>query len=57
MQERKNKQWKSRLRKWQSIADFIISAHINHCITDKQEEKLNVLLGKKISKYIKDKGE
>jgi hypothetical protein len=44
---------KEKTAEWQSIADFIITAHIHHAITDKQGEKLNILLGKKISRYLK----
>lgn len=39
---------------WQSIADFIITAHIHHAIGDKQFEKLNSLLGHIIAKEIKE---
>lgn len=38
---------------WQSIADFILTAHIHKAIGDKQYEKLNILLGKTIADYLK----
>ena len=38
---------------WQCIADFIITAHIDHAIGDKQFEKLNALLGKMIARYLR----
>ena len=40
---------------WQSIADFIITAHISHAIGDKQFEKLNNLLGSMIATYLKER--
>lgn len=43
------------LTSWQSIADFIITAHISHAIGDKQFEKLNALLGNKIATYLKER--
>lgn len=40
---------------WQGIADFIITAHIDHAITDKSQYKLNKLLGSMIVSEIKKK--
>ena len=38
---------------WQSIANFIITAHITHAITDKGVYKLNKLLGSMIAEEIR----
>ena len=40
---------------WQSIADFIITAHFTHAVTDKGAFKLNNLLGKMIAEEIRKK--
>lgn len=44
-----------KVQEFQAIADFIISAHISHAIGDKQVEKLNIQLGRKIAQTIRER--
>ncbi|MBR2388261.1 MAG: Lar family restriction alleviation protein [Clostridia bacterium] len=43
-----------KVRQFQAIADFIISASISHSVGDKQVEKLNILLGREITQAIRE---
>lgn len=44
---------KEKIDAWQSIANFIITAHIIHAVTDNGVSKLNKLLGSMIAEEIK----
>ena len=48
---------KETIESWQSIADFIILAHIDNAINDKSFYKCNELRGRIIAKTIKESAE
>ena len=48
---------KEKIDAWQSIANFVITAHITHAVTDKGVFKLNKLLGSMIAEEIRKNNE
>lgn len=48
---------KEKVDKWQIEADFVISAHFSHAITDACAKKCNQMIGREIVRAIKEKME
>ena len=44
-----------KVNKWQIEADFVISAHFSHAITDACAKKCNQMIGREIARAIKEK--
>ena len=46
---------KEKIDRWQIEADFVVSAHFQHAITDACSRKCNQMIGREIAKAIKEK--